>query len=185
MPPRDPYATLGVAPAASDQEIRKAYRRLVQRHHPDHNAGDPDAARRFEEIQEAYGRVRELRIRHTQRTASASSPAGPEDPGAQEDPAVDSRLADLEHQVRQARAARERAERDAREAANEALGRRATDEELGYVTTDDSFSKILADARDQLADALTGAREHPVTRRVEDVIDELEGFVSDRTRRSR
>ncbi len=175
----DPYKTLGVSPSASDQEIRKAYRRLVQQYHPDHNQGSVDSARRFEEVQEAYARIRELRIRGEQRAQSAPPPPPPSDP------AVEDRLRDLEHQVHQARAARERAERDAREAAADALGRRPTDEELGYVTTDDSFSSILADAADRLADKLSGARDHPVTQRVEDLIDELEGFVSDRTRRPR
>jgi curved DNA-binding protein CbpA len=63
MPPssRDPYQTLGVKANASDAELRAAYRRLVQIHHPDHNGGSADSARRFEEVQEAYARVRELR----------------------------------------------------------------------------------------------------------------------------
>jgi curved DNA-binding protein CbpA len=58
---RDPYQTLGVKANASDAEIRAAYRRLVQIHHPDHNGGSAESARRFEEVQEAYARVRELR----------------------------------------------------------------------------------------------------------------------------
>ena len=63
MPPSslDPYQTLGVKANASDAEIRAAYRRLVQVHHPDHNGGSAESARRFEEVQEAYARVRELR----------------------------------------------------------------------------------------------------------------------------
>lgn len=179
MPPsrQDPYEMLGVNPSASDDQIRKAYRRLVQQHHPDHNAGSQESARRFEEVQEAYARIRELRIRDDQHQQAPSRQTA--------DPAIDDRLADLENQVRQARAARERAEKDAREAAAEALGRRPTDEELGYVTTDDSFFKILSDARDQIADQLSGAREHPVTNRVADLIDDLEGFVTNRPRRPR
>jgi hypothetical protein len=58
---RDPYQTLGVKANASDAELRAAYRRLVQIHHPDHNGGSAESARRFEEVQEAYARVRELR----------------------------------------------------------------------------------------------------------------------------
>jgi molecular chaperone DnaJ len=62
MPARpDPFATLGVGRNASDAEIRSAYRRLVQLHHPDHNGGSAESARRFEEVQEAYATVRKLR----------------------------------------------------------------------------------------------------------------------------
>ncbi|MHB1571563.1 MAG: J domain-containing protein, partial [Solirubrobacteraceae bacterium] len=59
--PPDPYRVLGVSPSASEAEIRSAYRRLVQLHHPDHNAGSADAARRFELVQEAYAEVRRRR----------------------------------------------------------------------------------------------------------------------------
>jgi curved DNA-binding protein CbpA len=58
---RDPYQTLGVKANASDAQLRAAYRRLVQLHHPDHNGGSPEAARRFEEVQDAYARIRALR----------------------------------------------------------------------------------------------------------------------------
>jgi curved DNA-binding protein CbpA len=40
----DPYVTLGVARDAGDAELRAAYRRLVQLHHPDHNGGSVESA---------------------------------------------------------------------------------------------------------------------------------------------
>jgi molecular chaperone DnaJ len=51
---RDPYAVLGISRGAKEAEIRKAYRRLVLKHHPDRNPGDAGAAARFREISEAY-----------------------------------------------------------------------------------------------------------------------------------
>src|SRR5689334_8782869 len=57
----DPYQTLGISPDAPDAEVRKAYRRLVQKYHPDHNNGSYESEVRFEEVQEAYAKVRELR----------------------------------------------------------------------------------------------------------------------------
>jgi curved DNA-binding protein CbpA len=169
---RDPYRILEVRPGASDAEVRAAYRRLVQLHHPDHNGGSPDAARRFEEVQEAYAEVRRLR--------GTRSTAPPPPRSDAPDPEADSRLADLERQVREAHLKRERARQAAREAAAESRPERPSDEELGYIKTDDSFGKILADARDQLADHLGAAGEHPVARRVADLIDELEGLMNKR-----
>jgi curved DNA-binding protein CbpA len=169
---QDPYRSLGVSPSASDDELRAAYRMLVQRHHPDHNNGSPAAARRFEEVQEAYAEIRELR-RRAPPTASAPPPRPPVNPH------VESRLADLERELRQAAAARASAQRAAREARAASTGR-ATDEELGYVETDDSFSKIFADAQTEIADRLFGPEQHPAARRVADLIDELESKIKGR-----
>ncbi len=51
---KDYYATLGVSQEASEEELKKAYRRLALQHHPDKNRGDPRAGERFKEISEAY-----------------------------------------------------------------------------------------------------------------------------------
>ena len=51
---KDYYATLGVSQTASDADIKKAYRKLAQKHHPDSNPGDPKAEARFKEISQAF-----------------------------------------------------------------------------------------------------------------------------------
>ena len=53
----DPYAVLGVAPNATPDELKRAYRTLARDHHPDRNPGDPDAEARFKAIAEAYATV--------------------------------------------------------------------------------------------------------------------------------
>src|SRR5436853_640094 len=52
---KDYYQVLGVAKNASAAEIKKAYRKLAQQHHPDRTRGDKDAEERFKEISAAYG----------------------------------------------------------------------------------------------------------------------------------
>jgi curved DNA-binding protein len=54
MPGKDYYKILGVARSASNEEIKKAYRKLALKYHPDRNKGDKVAEDRFKEISEAY-----------------------------------------------------------------------------------------------------------------------------------
>ena len=51
---KDFYAVLGVARDASTADVKKAYRKLARKYHPDANAGDEAAERRFKEVSEAY-----------------------------------------------------------------------------------------------------------------------------------
>lgn len=51
---KDFYAILGIAKDASDADIKKAYRKLARQYHPDTNAGDAAAEKRFKDISEAY-----------------------------------------------------------------------------------------------------------------------------------
>ncbi len=188
---QDPYATLGLSPSATDAQLRSAYRRLVQLHHPDHNNGSPEAARRFEAVQEAYARVREMRggagtgPPRTPPRSEARTPPPRAAPRPASDPGLDARLADLERELREAQQARQRAEQAARDAAREAAREAAagaqeqrrpgsaSDEELGYINTDDSFAKILSDVRKEVSERFSDVRGSPEAKRAADLIDEL------------
>jgi molecular chaperone DnaJ len=54
MAKQDYYEILGVSRTAEEREIKKAYKRLAMKYHPDRNQGDKDAETRFKEIKEAY-----------------------------------------------------------------------------------------------------------------------------------
>lgn len=54
MAKRDYYEVLGIPKSAEEREIKKAYKRLAMKHHPDRNQGDKEAEESFKEIKEAY-----------------------------------------------------------------------------------------------------------------------------------
>ncbi len=58
MPARDYYSILGVSKTASEEEIKKAYRKLALKYHPDRNPGNREAESRFKDINEAYAVLR-------------------------------------------------------------------------------------------------------------------------------
>ena len=58
---QDPYLVLGVSPNASEDEIKKAYRALAKKYHPDVNNGSPQAEARMKEVNEAYSQVMKMR----------------------------------------------------------------------------------------------------------------------------
>ena len=54
MSKRDYYETLGASKDSSGPELKKAYRRVAMKHHPDRNPGDTAAEEKFKEASEAY-----------------------------------------------------------------------------------------------------------------------------------
>ena len=55
---QDPYKVLGVSPDASDEEIKKAYRDLTKKYHPDLNPDNEEAARKMNDINAAYDQIK-------------------------------------------------------------------------------------------------------------------------------
>jgi len=86
MAQNDYYKTLGVERTADAEEIRKAYRKLARKHHPDLNPGDKSAEDRFKKVQEAYDVLSEPKKRQMYDQVGFYSengmPAGGPGPGA-------------------------------------------------------------------------------------------------------
>lgn len=82
---RDPYEVLGVSKSASEAEIKKAFRNLAKKHHPDTKGGDAAAQKRFQEISAAYDIVgdKEKRAKFDQGVIDANGNPRGFDPGAQ------------------------------------------------------------------------------------------------------
>ncbi|KAA0253668.1 MAG: J domain-containing protein [Acidobacteria bacterium] len=82
---RDLYEVLGVPRTASEAEIKRAYRRLARRHHPDVNPGDTSAQSRFQEIAAAYEVLKDPERRRYYDRTGDTGPVRPEaaaSPGA-------------------------------------------------------------------------------------------------------
>ena len=72
----DPYKVLGVDRNASDEEIKKAYRRLAKQYHPDANPGDQEAARKMQQINAAYEQIKNPQKQETRDPYGGGSGTG-------------------------------------------------------------------------------------------------------------
>jgi DnaJ domain len=176
-PAGDPYAVLGVSPEVSDGELRRVYRALVKRHHPDHNGGSRESSARFAQIQEAYASVARAREEGGRTRpldpADRGRPSEPAGRGADRDTGIEQRIVDLERELAAARAAKRKAPpaRPPRAAADgaHAQRRKPTPEELGHYETDDTLTSIIDDAARGLGERLKGTRRSELSRRLTDL----------------
>ena len=75
----DPYEVLGVSRGASDDEIKKAYRKLSRTYHPDANINNPnkaEAEEKFKQVQQAYKQIMDEREHGTTYQSGGSSYGG-------------------------------------------------------------------------------------------------------------
>ena len=72
----DPYRVLGLSPGASDEEVKKAYRKLAMKYHPDRNPGDEEAARKMQQINAAYDAIKNPEKAASRQSYRAHDPYG-------------------------------------------------------------------------------------------------------------
>src|SRR5271170_5916078 len=88
---QDYYQTLGIARDAGEDDIRKAYRKLGRKHHPDLNPGDKAAEDRFKKVQEAYdilsdSKKKQMYDQYGFYSENGMPPGAAAGPGAQQGP---------------------------------------------------------------------------------------------------
>ena len=71
----DPYKVLGLPRNASDEDVKRAYRALAKKYHPDLNPGDQEAARKMKEVNEAYDQIKNPE-KYARQPGSGGSPYG-------------------------------------------------------------------------------------------------------------
>ncbi len=86
----NPYQVLGVTPGASDEEIKKAYRTMSRKYHPDANVNNPNKAaaeEKFKEVQQAYDQI----MKEKQQGSSYGYNSGAENGGGYREPQLPDR----------------------------------------------------------------------------------------------
>jgi molecular chaperone DnaJ len=78
---RDYYSVLGVARSATPEELKKAYRKLAMKYHPDKNPGDKTAEDRFKEVTEAYDVLSDVQKKQNYDQFGTANGPGPTGPG--------------------------------------------------------------------------------------------------------
>jgi curved DNA-binding protein len=91
----NPYAILGVSKDAGEDEIKKAYRKLAKKYHPDVNGNNPAAEQKFKEVGEAYRILSDKQARRSYDEAAQKTDAAAKEPRRQSADASDGGAFDI------------------------------------------------------------------------------------------